>query len=275
MKKLNLLDQSASFKVNDTGTNIPFNAFEDKQPFGVDENDTSIFRIKNDIGFLKSVNATTTTGGYIFQLNTKDLVGLVPGTYEIELAVTDTQSNEELIFPDTGFCTFTISESALTITGTQIPTMSLDSFKQQLEQYVQTQTNGRLSSIEADFKNYVDSVKQGPAGPQGNPGADGKAASIVVGKTLTGDPSSSATVTNSGTSSNAILNFTIPKGDPGVTGPQGPKGDPGTTGATNLLLNSLSHSDENWNNSQNDTSYSQKYRGSIISKINQIGRAHV
>lgn len=194
MKKLNLLDQSASFKVNDTGTNIPFNAFEDKQPFGVDENDTSIFRIKNDIGFLKSVNATTTTGGYIFQLNTKDLVGLVPGTYEIELAVTDTQSNEELIFPDTGFCTFTISESALTITGTQIPTMSLDSFKQQLEQYVQTQTNGRLNSIEADFKKYVDSVKQGPAGPQGNPGEQGAT------------------------------------GPQGEIGPQGPKGDKGDTG---------------------------------------------
>lgn len=216
MKKLNLLDQSASFKVNDTGTNIPFNAFEDKQPFGVDENDTSIFRIKNDIGFLKSVNATTTTGGYIFQLNTKDLVGLVPGTYEIELAVTDTQNNEELIFPDTGFCTFTISESALTITGTQIPTMSLDSFKQQLEQYVQTQTNGRLNSIEADFKKYVDSVKQGPAGPQGNPGEQGvpgqkgdpgESATVTVGTTTLGGE---AKVTNSGTETNAILNFVLP-----------------------------------------------------------------
>lgn len=216
MKKLNLLDQSASFKVNDTGTNIPFNAFEDKQPFGVDENDTSIFRIKNDIGFLKSVNATTTTGGYIFQLNTKDLVGLVPGTYEIELAVTDTQSNEELIFPDTGFCTFTISESALTITGTQIPTMSLDSFKQQLEQYVQTQTNGRLNSIEADFKKYVDSVKQGPAGPQGNPGEQGvpgqkgdpgESATVTVGTTTLGG---AAKVTNSGTETNAVLDFVLP-----------------------------------------------------------------
>lgn len=224
MKKLNLLDQSTSFKVNDTGTVIPFNAFENNQPFGVTENETSVFRIKNDMGFLKSVNATSTASGYIFQLNTKDLVGLVPGTYEIELTVTDTQTNEELIFPDTGFCSFSIANSALTVTGTQIPTMSLDSFKQQLEQYVQTQTNGKLESIKSDFDDYVANVKQGPTGPQGEPGPDGKSASIIVGSTTTGDVGSSASVTNSGTSSAAILNFTIPQGK------QGPQGNPGSDG---------------------------------------------
>lgn len=224
MKKLNLLDQSTSFKVNDTGTVIPFNAFENNQPFGVTENETSVFRIKNDMGFLKSVNATSTASGYIFQLNTKDLVGLVPGTYEIELTVTDTQTNEELIFPDTGFCSFSIANSALTVTGTQIPTMSLDSFKQQLEQYVQTQTNGKLESIKSDFDDYVANVKQGPTGPQGEPGPDGKSASIIVGSTTTGDVGSSASVTNSGTDSAAILDFVLP------AGPQGEKGDTGDIG---------------------------------------------
>lgn len=44
-----------------------------------------------------------------------------------------------------------------------------------------------------------------------------------------------ASVTNSGTSTNAILDFVIPKGDKGdtgATGPQGLKGDTGNTGAT-------------------------------------------
>ena len=160
MKKLNLLDQSPSFKVNDTGTIIPFNAFENNQPFSVTADDaTPVFRIKNEMGFLKSVNATAAVGGYIFQLNTKDLVGLVPGTYQVELAVTDSKTNEELIFPDTGFCSFNITDSALTVTGTQIPTMSLDSFKQQLEQYVQNQTADKLESIENDFQSYVDNLK--------------------------------------------------------------------------------------------------------------------
>ena len=160
MKKLNLLDQSSSFKVNDSGTVIPFNAFEDNQPFSVTADDaTPVFRIKNEMGFLKSVNATVAVGGYIFQLNTKDLVDLVPGTYQVELAVTDSKTNEEQIFPDTGFCSFNITDSAMTVTGTQIPTMSLDSFKNELQQYVENQATSKLQTIESDFQTYVDNLK--------------------------------------------------------------------------------------------------------------------
>ena len=229
MKRLNLLDQSTSFKVNDTGTIIPFNAYEDNEPFGATQNDTPVFRIKNGMGFLKAVNATTAVGGYIFQLNTKDLVGLVPGTYEIELSITNNKDNEESIFPDTGFCSFTINESALTVTGTQIPTMSLDSFKQQLQQYVQIQTNGKLDAIKSDFETYVNSVKQGPQGEQGPAGKDGQAATVVVGSTTTAEVGAQASVTNSGTTSNAILNFKIPQG------PQGPKGDRGPAGGASSI----------------------------------------
>ena len=218
MKKLNLLDQSTSFKVNDTGTIIPFNAYEDNQPVFATSDDTVTFRIKNEMGFLKAVNATVVTGGYIFELNTKDLVGLVPGTYEIELSITNNKDNEESIFPDTGFCSFTINESALTVTGTQIPTMSLDSFKQQLEQYVQAQTATKIQGIEDDFKTYVASVKEGPQGEAGPAGNDGKAATVVVGKTITADSGQSASVTNSGTSSAAILDFTLPAGPQGTPG---------------------------------------------------------
>lgn len=180
MKKLNLLDQSTSFKVNDTGTIIPFNAYEDNQPVFATSDDTVTFRIKNEMGFLKAVNATVATGGYIFELNTKDLVGLVPGTYEIELSITNNKDNEESIFPDTGFCSFTINESALTVTGTQIPTMSLDSFKQQLEQYVQAQTATKIQGIEDDFKSYVASVKEGPRGEQGPKGDTGASSTVNV-----------------------------------------------------------------------------------------------
>jgi hypothetical protein len=56
---------------------------------------------------------------------------------------------------------------------------------------------------------------------------------VTVGTTTTGAAGSNASVTNSGTSTDAVLNFTIPRGDTGVTGPtgaQGPKGDTGATG---------------------------------------------
>jgi hypothetical protein len=57
----------------------------------------------------------------------------------------------------------------------------------------------------------------GTPGPTGPAGANGTAATIAVGTTTTGAAGSSATVTNAGTSSAAVFNFTIPRGDTGAT----------------------------------------------------------
>lgn len=89
---------------------------------------------------------------------------------------------------------------------------------------------------------------QGPAGPTGATGlkgdtgatgatgAPGTAATVAVGTVTTGAPGSLASVTNSGTSSAATLDFTIPqgpKGDQGVAGPAG-RSDTFTTGSGNV-----------------------------------------
>lgn len=64
-------------------------------------------------------------------------------------------------------------------------------------------------------------------GPRGEKGDTGTAATITVGSTSTGAPGTSASVTNAGTSSAAVLNFVIPKGDKGDTGDTGATGSPG------------------------------------------------
>lgn len=92
---------------------------------------------------------------------------------------------------------------------------------------------------------------QGPKGDTGSTGPTGTAATIAVGTVTTGAAGSSATVTNAGSSSAAVFNFSIPQGaagaagtagatgptgpagptgSPGATGPQGPKGDTGDSG---------------------------------------------
>ena len=63
----------------------------------------------------------------------------------------------------------------------------------------------------------------GGAGPAGPTGA---AATVSVGTITTGAAGSSATVSNSGTSTSAILNFTIPQG---ATGPAGSGGGGGSS----------------------------------------------
>jgi len=58
----------------------------------------------------------------------------------------------------------------------------------------------------------------GAAGANGTNGADGTAATITIGSVTTGNPGTSVSVTNSGTTSAAVLNFTIPRGADGTGG---------------------------------------------------------
>ena len=66
---------------------------------------------------------------------------------------------------------------------------------------------------------------KGAKGDTGQTGATGQAATIAVGTVSSGE---TPAVTNSGTSSAAVFNFTLPKGD---------KGDTGNTGATGATPN--------------------------------------
>ena len=80
----------------------------------------------------------------------------------------------------------------------------------------------------------------GPAGPQGEPGAPGTAATVAVGTVTTGAAGSGAAVTNAGTASAAVFNFTIPRGDKGETGAAGAQGAPGPNEVSESTATALS-----------------------------------
>ena len=67
----------------------------------------------------------------------------------------------------------------------------------------------------------------GEQGPKGDKGDAGDNATIAIGTVTTLEPGQEATVQNTGTETNAVLAFGIPKGETGATGPQGPQGAPG------------------------------------------------
>jgi len=93
-----------------------------------------------------------------------------------------------------------------------------------LENIVQTTTSyadGGVNVVTAylsDGTTQDFQIRNGHQGSQGDPGQD---STIAVGTTTTLPAGSSATVTDSGTPSAAILNFGIPKGDKGDTGNPG------------------------------------------------------
>jgi len=71
----------------------------------------------------------------------------------------------------------------------------------------------------------VRSLRFGPVGSIGADGNPGTNATISIGTITTGSAGTSASVTNSGTSTAAVLNFTIPKGSDSTTaGPAGYRG---------------------------------------------------
>src|SRR5215469_5543014 len=81
----------------------------------------------------------------------------------------------------------------------------------------------------------------GPQGTQGNPGGQGPAGTVTVGTTTTGFPGSGTSVVNVGTSTAAVLNYTIPQGATGLQGIQGPpstvpgpQGNPGTAASITI-----------------------------------------
>jgi hypothetical protein len=59
--------------------------------------------------------------------------------------------------------------------------------------------------------------------------SSGGSSTITLGTVSTGNPGTSVSITNTGTPTAPLFNFTIPRGD---VGPQGLKGDTGSTGAT-------------------------------------------
>ena len=96
-----------------------------------------------------------------------------------------------------------------------------------------TTTTNTVTVSEADAS-VVTVATVGPQGAQGE-----GSATVAIGTTTTGSAGSNAAVTNTGSATAAVLNFTIPAGAAGAagaTGPQGPAGAAGTNGGTDIVL---------------------------------------
>ena len=86
-----------------------------------------------------------------------------------------------------------------------------------------------------------DTGAKGDTGPRGPQGERGTNATVSIGTTSTLNPGTQATVYNSGTENNAVLNFGIPRGEKGETGATGATGATGPAGQnfTPTIVDSL------------------------------------
>jgi len=96
-----------------------------------------------------------------------------------------------------------------------------------------TTTSNTVTVAESDAS-VVTINTAGPQGPQGE-----GSATVTIGTTTAGSAGSSAAVTNTGSATAAVLNFTIPAGAAGAAGgvgATGPQGPTGANGGTDIVL---------------------------------------
>lgn len=110
--------------------------------------------------------------------------------------------------------------TGVNIKGSVASSSALPDTGEEGDAYV-VQDTGNLWIWDAGEGAFVDTGAQikGPKGDTGETGAKGDAATISVGTVQTGAAGTQASVVNGGSSSAAVLNFTIPKGDKGDAGP--------------------------------------------------------
>lgn len=87
-----------------------------------------------------------------------------------------------------------------------------------------------LKGIKGDTGDKGDKGDTGDKGDKGDKGDTGNAATITIGTVSTGIPGSNVSITNTGNSNDAILNFTIPRGNTGNQGANGIDGIDGING---------------------------------------------
>ena len=94
--------------------------------------------------------------GRLVKLNTSDIKQLEPGTYAVELWLSNKQTQKDAVYPSDSFVFFTIDENTMGISDiANISTMT-------------------LQAVYADLLDKIKAFKTGPAGPAGKDGLNGK-----------------------------------------------------------------------------------------------------
>ncbi|KRM08826.1 hypothetical protein ABTQ33_12965 (plasmid) [Paucilactobacillus suebicus] len=202
MRKLTYTaDSPQSIKLGDSNDTLSLRVTEFGQPVDLSKVQSIEVKIGDTNGYLKSIDITAAnllhpTDGRIDVTFTNDNLSDLPaGNYLIEVWIVDS-TGDTTIYPDSAYpdvIGFTIDRNIMSSQSSVITTITL-----------------------ADFENKFDDLQKDLQDKATDGEFDGKAATVKVGTVNTGAAGTSATITNSGTDNDAVLDFTIPKGDAGT-----------------------------------------------------------
>lgn len=217
MRTLVLNNDWGTWKFGDTNAIMTFTPkTDDKTP--VFDNNVLTFKVaqslnKTNSDYVASAPGHVSTNNNDVELYTSDLAQLEPGTYAVELWITDSITRKTAIYPSDGYCFFTIDKNTMGVTD------------------ISNISNKTLQAVYADLLQKVNAFKQGVAGK------DGVTPKLIAGNITKLAPDAQPTflLTPLPNDPNTYrIDLGLPSGPKGDKGDsvKGEKGDPGEDGVT-------------------------------------------
>ena len=227
MRYLQNENDTLVFKTGDTSETIRLSARNDNQPIIWSDGDTAEIHVDKDDAHVKTVTATLVIGSNNVTFSTSELSDLPAGQYQLEVWTKLASDGTQAIWPSQGMLDFTIDRNADSLEGGAITTITLDTFKDQLNKAIEEAKKQAIPGKSA-YQLWLDEGNKGTEqdflaslkGEKGDQGATGE-----TGKT--GQPGLSA------------YQLAVQAGFKGSEtewldylrkGPQGPQGQPGQNG---------------------------------------------
>ena len=187
MRYLQNENDTLIFKADDTSETVRLSARNDNQPIVWSDGDTAEIHVDKDGAHVKTAPANLIVGSNNVTFSTSELSELPAGKYQLELWTKLSSDESQAIWPSQGMLDFTIDRNADSLEGGAITTITLDTFKEQLNQAIkeakeqakpgksayQTWIDQGNKGTEQDFLASLKGEK-GDDGATGNTGADGK-----------------------------------------------------------------------------------------------------
>ncbi|MDD1401002.1 hypothetical protein PSA87_05075 [Limosilactobacillus reuteri] len=208
MRYLQNENDTLTFKAGDTSEIIRLSARNDNEPIIWSDGDTAEIHVDKDDAHVKTVTATLVIGSNNVTFSTSELSDLPAGKYQLEVWTNLASDGTQAIWPSQGMLDFTIDRNADSLEGGAITTITLDTFKDQLNQAIK-EAKSQATPGKSAYQLWLD---------EGNKGSEQDFLASLKGE----------------------------KGDAGKTGETGQTGQPGLSAYQLAVQSGFKGSEKEW-----------------------------
>lgn len=227
MRYLQNENDTLVFKTGDTSEIIRLSARNDNEPITFVDGDTATIHVDKDNAHVKTIEAVLVFGSNNITFSTSELSDLPAGQYQLEVWVKLASDGSQAIYPSEGMLNFTIDRNADSLEGGSITTITLDTFKDQLNKAIE-EAKKQATPGKSAYQLWLD---------EGNKGSEQDFLSSLKGEK--GDAGETGETGKTGQPGLSAYQLAVQAGFKGSEtewldylrkGPQGPQGQPGQNG---------------------------------------------